>query len=179
MQRFTGTLELLIGAPRSLVAPVFGFASATVTLGVYSVAAVTVVAFTFAHVDTGGVDVLRLTVSLLAVLVSLTSMGVLLAGLYVITRHAMEITNVLEFPMWLACGVIVPSTAIWAPISACGLLFPLGWAMLAVDQATAGGNALPVVAVAVCLSLLYAALGVACLHRVDMLARQRGTLRLR
>ncbi|WP_285116260.1 ABC transporter permease [Leifsonia sp. fls2-241-R2A-40a] len=180
MQRFAGTLEFLIGAPRSLVAPVFGFTAATVTLGVYSLAAVSVMAIAFARLGPIAIsDPWGLIAALIAVLVSLVSMGTLLAGLYVLTRHAIEITNVMEYPIWLACGLVVPSAALWPPLSAAGHLFPLGWGMDALDGAISGSGAWGAAAAAVALAAMYGVAGILFLYRVDVLARRRGTLRLR
>lgn len=180
MQRFTGTLEFLVGAPRSLVAPVFGFASATVCLGVYSIVAVLAMSLAFGHIDANSLTAFGgIAVALLAVVLSLVAMGVFLAGLYVLTRRAIEITNVLEYPIWLACGIIVPTSALWVPLSACGLLFPLGWATLAVDRAASGADYWGALGMALALTALFTVLGIAFLHRVDVLARKRGTLRLR
>lgn len=180
MQRFAGTLELMIGAPKSLVAPVLGFSAATVTLGVYSIMAVVVLGMSAGGVDIAEVrDPLGSTAAILVVVAALISMGTLLAGLCVLTRRAMEITNIMEYPVWLACGLVVPSAALWPPLSSLGQLFPLGWAMMAVDRAVAGANPWPIGAVAVGMAVLYVLAGMAVLHRVDLLARERGTLRLR
>ncbi|MDN4613017.1 ABC transporter permease [Leifsonia sp. F6_8S_P_1B] len=179
MQRFSGTLELLIGAPRSLVAPVLGFAGATVSLGLYSSAASWLWATCVLGVSSEGVDWPSLLAGLALSFVSLTAIGFLLAGVYVVTRKGIEITNVMEYPIWVVCGVLVPAAALWGPLQLVGRLLPLGWSMEVVDAATHGGDALQAAGPAVLLSAGYLAAGVVLLKRIDLLARTRGTLRLR
>ena len=65
------------------------------------------------------------------------------------------------------------------PIAAVGKLLPLGWAMEVVDRAAIGDIALAPAGMAVALSAVAFAVGVVLLRRIDLLARKRGTLRLR
>lgn len=178
MQRFSGTLELLIGAPRTLIAPVVGFAAATVTLGVYSVGASWVWATAVFRVRYVEAEVVAVLGASVVALVGLMAVGFFLSGLYVLTRRAMELTNVLEYPIWLVCGVLVPSTALWPPIAALGRLLPLGWATSALDRPL-GADWLADIGVSLALSGVYVVFGIVFLRRVDLLARRRGTLRLR
>ncbi|WP_295125760.1 ABC transporter permease [uncultured Leifsonia sp.] len=179
MQRFSGTLEFLIGSPRSLVAPVLGFATATVSLGAYSTVAAWLWARFVLQLGFESVSWSSMSGGLALTFVSLTSIGVLLAGLYVLTRKAIEITNVMEYPIWLVCGVLVPAATLWPPIAAAGKLLPLGWAMEVVDRAATGEPAFAQAGNALGLSMIYLAVGVVLMRRIDLLARKRGTLRLR
>lgn len=111
--------------------------------------------------------------------VSLTSIGVLLAGTYVLTRKGIEITNVMEYPIWIVCGVLVPAASLWAPIAWLGKLLPLGWSIAVIDRAALGDSPVGEAAMAILLSGFFFAVGVVLLRRIDLLARERGTLRLR
>ena len=179
MQRFSGTLEFLIGSPRSLVAPVLGFATATVSLGAYSTVAAWLWATFALDLRAESVSWAAMLCGLLLTFVALTAIGVLLAGMYVLTRKGIEITNVMEYPIWLVCGILVPAATLWPPIAAVGKLLPLGWAMEVVDRAAIGDIALAPAGMAVALSAVAFAVGVVLLRRIDLLARKRGTLRLR
>lgn len=179
MQRFSGTLELLIGAPRGLVAPVLGFSAATVTLGIYSVLAVWIWSVLVFRVRLEVPSPADLTLSLVVSFIGLVAAGLLLAGLYVITRQAIEITNVLEYPIWIVCGVLTSTSLLWPPLAWVGKLLPLGWAVEAIDITSAGGSPYFQLAMSLALSVLYFVVGLIFLGRLDLLARQKGTLRLR
>ncbi|QIZ97587.1 ABC transporter permease [Leifsonia sp. PS1209] len=179
MQRFSGTLEFLIGAPRSLVAPVVGFSAATVTLGLYSLIASGAWCALFFHVNVRVDEPILLVVTLLASFVGLTAIGMLLAALYVVLRQAIEVTNVLEFPIWIACGVLAPATTLWSPVQWVGKLLPLGWSTQALDRVFASQDPIPDLCVALTLALLYSIVAVWLLRIVDLRARVKGTLRLR
>lgn len=178
MQRFSGTLEMLVGAPRSLFVPVLGFATATVLLGVYSVAAVWVWAVVVFGVPMAGPSPAVLVLGVLVSFIGLAAVGLLLAGLYVVTRQAMEITNVAEYPVWIVCGVLAPSASLWPPLEWVGKVLPLGWSVGALDMDTLS-VAWPSLLVALTLSAVYLGIGAVVLARVDLLARVKGTLRLR
>lgn len=178
MQRYSGTLELLVGAPRSLVAPVFGFSLATVTLGVYSLVAAWIWSVLVFRTGGDGGDALAMVIAALVSMAGLVAVGVLLAGVYVVTRKAMELTNVLEYPIWLICGVLFPSSMLWPPFVILGRLIPLGWSTPALDLPVGpewGGY----LGASLVLTAVYLAVGVVLLRRIDTLARVRGTLRLR
>ncbi|GIT81335.1 hypothetical protein LLS1_30040 [Leifsonia sp. LS1] len=181
MQRFSGTLELLVGGPRSLVAPVLGFSLATVTLGVYSVGAAWLWALLVFR--TGGAsedagDAGAMVIAAVVAMAGLVAVGVFLAALYVVTRKAMELTNILEYPIWLICGVLVPSATLWPPLAIVGRVLPLGWATPALDLPF-GTDWAATLGVSLLLTAGYFAAGVVLLRRVDALVRVRGTLRLR
>jgi ABC-2 type transport system permease protein len=178
MQRFSGTLEVMIGAPRGLFVPVLGFSTATVLLGLYSVAAVWVWTVLVFGVRVDGPSAGVLVASVAVSFIGLAAVGLLLAGLYVVTRQAMEITNVAEYPVWIVCGVLAPAATLWPPLAWIGKLLPLGWSVSAMD-AKPPSAAWASLAIALVLSGLYLLAGTVVLARVDLLARVKGTLRLR
>lgn len=179
MQRFSGTLEFLIGAPRSLVAPVIGFAGAAVTLGVYSLVGMMIWTALFFHVPLGSVDPVGLLLTLLISFAGLTTVGMMLAALYVVVRQAIEITNVLEFPIWIVCGVLAPASTLWPPLQWIGKLLPLGWSSEALTKTTSGADPTIDLAIAALVTVVYLIVALWLLKVVDMRARVKGTLRLR
>jgi len=95
---------------------------------------------------------LLLPLSLLAAIISLGSLGMLIATSFVLYRHANALGNLLEYPIWLVTGMLVPlaTLPVWVrPIS--WLLAPT-WGMEAIRGATIG-EAPPVLAIAMCFVL--------------------------
>ena len=60
---------------------------------------------------------LVLPLSLLVAVIGLGIMGMLLATTFVLYRHANALSNLLEYPVWIATGMLVPLA-----------LLPAGWA---------------------------------------------------
>lgn len=178
MQRFSGTLELLVGAPRSLLVPVLGFSCASVLLGLYSIGAVWLWSTVAFHVEPLTASTPVTVLSLVVSFVGLAAVGVALAGVYVLTRQAMAISNMMEYPVWIVCGVLTPATSLWPPLLWIGKLLPLGWTVAAIDEVNPVA-ALRDLAVAVAVAVGYFGLAEVVLARVDLLARVAGTLRLR
>ena len=79
-------------------------------------------------------------------IVSIGTFGFLLAVAFVRYRFAWALGNLLEYPVWLVCGFLVPLTLLpeWVrPIS--WLLAPT-WGMRAIRQSALGGSPLPDIA---------------------------------
>jgi len=179
MQRFTGTMGMIAASPAGFFRPVIGFALASATLGVYSIVAVAlwsaaVFGIQFSVASIGGVFV-----AVIVALVSLVAIGVVLAGYYVLSRQAMTVSNLLEFPIWIITGVLIPASVLWPPLQWAGKLLPLGWATDAVRAAIAGGDWLAPSLMAIALSGLYFGVAWILLVRVDRLIRITGELELR
>lgn len=179
MQRFTGTLQLLLGSPKSFFGPVLGFSLASATLGLYSIAAVWFWGVLIFNVQMGNANVLGLIVNLIISLFALTSIGVVLASLYVLTRQAMTISNVMEYPIWILSGMLFPVSYLWGWLAWLGKLLPLGWAVDGVNRAIANRPYLFESCIAVLLSFFFVAIGYVLLKKVDHRVRITGELTLR
>jgi len=179
MQRFTGTLEFIVGAPKPLALSVAGFSAASASLGLYSVIAALAVSVVFFSDRLVLVDVWGTVLSLVLSLIGLMAVGMTLAALYVVTRQAIELTNVLEYPVWILCGVLVPASTLWPPLAWLGKTLPLGWSMDGLDAASEGRSPVLPLVVAAVLTMAYFALSVLLLRLVENLSRVKGTLTLR
>jgi len=97
---------------------------------------------------------LLLPVSLAAAILSLGALGMLIATTFVLYRHANALGNLLEYPIWLATGLLVPLATLpfWVqPIS--WLLAPT-WGMEAIRGAAMGSDLrTPLVAIGMCVVL--------------------------
>ena len=111
-------------------------------------------------------------------ILSIGTLGFLLAVAFVRYRFAWALGNVLEYPVWLICGFLVPLTLLpdWVrPIS--WLLAPT-WGMRAIRESALGGSPLPDIAICLALAVAYHARGVARSTASSRAARARASLSL-
>lgn len=177
-QRWQGTLELLVGAPTPFIATLLPLTVATSTLGLYSVVATLLWGRLLFGVPLDFAHPLQLVAALPVTILSLGMLGLLLASTFVLYRHASAFSNLLEYPVWLATGLLVPLSLLpgWVtPIAWC--LSPT-WGMEAIRAAAFGGSAWLDTAVCAALGLVYLGLGAVALHNFERLARSRATLSL-
>jgi ABC-2 type transport system permease protein len=113
-----------------------------------------------------------------ATIASIGTLGFLLAVAFVRYRTAWAMGAVLEYPVWLVCGFLIPLTLFpgWVrPIS--WALAPT-WGMNAIREASLGGSPLPDLLVCLALGAAYTILGVLVLESVIRAARASATLSL-
>jgi ABC-2 type transport system permease protein len=177
-ERWHGTLELLVVAPTHFAFVLLPITIAMSTMGLYAMVA-TLAWGRFAF----GVDVplehpLAFAVALVATVVSIGALGFLLAVSFVRYRTAWALGNMLEYPVWLIGGFLVPLTLLpdWVrPIS--WALAPT-WGVDAVREAALGGNALPEIALCLALGGGYVLAGSLVLDTALRAARKDGSLSL-
>jgi hypothetical protein len=121
---------------------------------------------------------LQLAVALPTTVLSLGMLGLLLASTFVLYRNANAFSNLLEYPVWLATGLLVPLTLLPGWVAPIGWVLSPTWGMRAIRQAAFGGNAWPEIALCVGLGIAYVALGALALRNFERLARSRATLSL-
>ena len=178
-QRWQGTLELLIAAPTPFVYCLLPLTVATSTIGLYSIVATLFWGGIFFGMPLDFAHPLQLALALPVTVLSLGMLGLVLASTFVLARNANAFSNLLEYPVWLATGLLVPLSLLpeWVgPIS--WVLAPT-WGIEAIrDAALGGSSAWPELGACAALGVLYLMLGTFFLHNFERLARQRATLAL-
>jgi ABC-2 type transport system permease protein len=177
-QRWQGTLELLVGAPPPFIVTMVPLTLATASIGLYSVVATLFWGWMLFDVPLELAHPWLFALALPATTVALGLLGLVLASTFVLYRHASAFSNLLEYPVWLVSGLLVPVSLLpgWAePVS--WLLAPT-WGVKAVRESALGGD--PGVAIAMCvlLSLVYLVLGTLTMANFERLARKQATLAL-
>ena len=177
--RWEGTLELAVGAPPPFFFVLLPAALSSSVIGAYSLAATLLwgrlafgIPLRFEHPG-------ALAVSIVATVLSLGLMGLLMASTFVLYRHANALMNLLEYPVWVATGLIFPVALLpgWAQ--------PLGWPLAprwgidAIRHSALGGGAVwwPLL-LTILLGALYAVGAFFFLRLFERLARDRATLAL-
>ncbi|HET6381161.1 MAG TPA: ABC transporter permease [candidate division Zixibacteria bacterium] len=177
--RWEGTLELLVAAPSRYDMVLLGQTLGAATFGFYSIVATLIWGMVLFGMPLNAAYPLLLPVALAVAIVSLGCLGMLLATSFVLYRHANALSNLLEYPIWIVTGMVVPLAALpgWlGPIS--WVLVPT-WAMEAI-RGSAMGASPPLLAIGICLVLatVYYLLARRVLRYVLDKARRDATLAL-
>ncbi|MGZ8686900.1 MAG: ABC transporter permease [Gaiellaceae bacterium] len=177
-QRWQGTLELLVGAPPPFIMILLPLTMATATLGLYSVVGTLVWGRLFFGVPLEFEHPFQLAVALPVTVLSLGLMGLLLASTFVLYRNANAFANLLEYPVWLATGLLVPLSLLPGWVEPIAWVLAPSWGIDAIRDAAFGGNAWPSIGMCALLGIVYLALGTLFLRNFERLARSRATLSL-
>jgi ABC-2 type transport system permease protein len=176
--RWHGLLELQVAAPTNFALILLPVTIATATIGIYCMAATLLWSRFVFGVELVVEQPLPFVLAIPALIGSIGALGFVLAASFVRYRTAWVMGAVLEYPVWLVCGFIVPIALLpdWVrPIS--WVLAPT-WGMNATREAALGGTPYGDLAMCVVLGGAYTALGIVLLDRLLRAARARATLSL-
>jgi ABC-2 type transport system permease protein len=177
-QRWHGTLELLAAAPAHFSLVLLPMTIATATIGIYCMAATLLWGRFVFGIGFQLEQPIAFLLAVPATIVSIGMMGFLLAVSFVRYRTAWAMGAVLEYPVWLVGGFLVPLSLFpdWVrPIS--WALAPT-WGMNALRESALGGTPWPDVGICLALGGGYTAAGALILNTVLRAARARATLAL-
>ncbi|WP_431230462.1 ABC transporter permease [Paenarthrobacter nicotinovorans] len=178
-ERWRGTLELLVLAPRSLASVLLPVTTASALLGLIGVFASLVFAGLFLDVQISLDQPLMFLLALTVFIFSLSFLGLLLATAFVWLPNANAFANTLEYPIWIISGLVLPLTALPAWLQLVGDTLPPTWGATAIRAAVDGGAVGVPVGVCAALGLAALFLGWLAVGRTELRARTDGTLGLR
>jgi ABC-2 type transport system permease protein len=177
-QRWQGTLEVIVSAPAPFILIVLPLTLATSSIGIYSLVSTLLWGrFVFGipfHIQ----HPLAFVVAVPSTILGLGLLGLLFASTFVLYRHANALSNMLEWPVLLVTGMLVPLSLLpgWShPIA--WTLAPT-WGVRAIREAALGGTPWPDVGVTLALGTGYLLLGIVCLRYFEVAARKDATLSL-
>jgi ABC-2 type transport system permease protein len=177
-ERWWGTLELVVSAPRHFSLVLLPATLGLATVGIYNMAATLLWGRFVFGIDLSIRHPLLFALSVVAAVLAFGGLGFLFAVSFVRYRNAWVLGNFFEYPVWLICGFLVPLALLpgWvAPIS--WVLAPT-WGMNAIRESALGGTPLPDLLACLGLGAGYVALGVLVTDRVLRAARVSGSLSL-
>src|SRR6476620_3747318 len=175
-ERWHGTLELLVSAPVHFATVLLPVTVAMSAMGLYSMVATLLLSRYVFGVDLPFEHPVAFAFAVVSAVVSIGAMGFLLAVSFVRYRTAWALGNLLEYPVWLIAGFLVPLTLFPAWVR------PISWVlaptrgMQAIREWAQGGTAIPDLLVCVGLGLLYTVIVV--VDRFLNAARARAVLSL-
>src|SRR5262245_34669577 len=122
-QRWQGTLELIVAAPAPFLLVLFPLTLATATIGLYSLTMTLIWGRVLFGVPLDLVHPFAFVVAVPATVLGLGLLGLLLASTFILYRHANAMSNLLEYPVWLVTGLLVPVSLlpVWVE--------PLSWVL--------------------------------------------------
>ena len=177
-ERWTGTRELLVAAPVHFGIVLLPVTIAMATIGIYSMAATLAWGWLVFSIPVHIGDPLAFLLAVPATVISIGALGFLLAVAFVRFRQAWALGNMLEYPVWLISGFLVPLTLFpdWVrPIS--WALAPT-WGITAIREASLGGAPYGDIGTALALGIAYTVTGIVLVNRALRSARQQATLSL-
>ncbi|MBA2295089.1 MAG: ABC transporter permease [Actinobacteria bacterium] len=177
-QRWQGTLEILVGAPPPFLATLLPLTIATATIGIYSVVGTLAWGRLFFGTPLDFAHPLQVAIAIPATVLSLGALGLLLASTFILYRNANAFANLLEYPVWLATGLLVPLTFLPSWVGPIAWVLSPTWGMTAIREAALGGSAWVEIGMCIGLGIVYLALGSVALRNFERLARSRATLSL-
>jgi ABC-2 type transport system permease protein len=139
-QRWQGTLELGVASPPTMGLLYLPFTLANATTGMYALAATLLWGRIVFGVPLHLAHPWLFVLALPATVVALGTMGLVLASTFILYRYANALSNLLEYPVWIASGLIFSTSLLpaWTrPISWC---LPPYWGVLALRHAALGGD---------------------------------------
>jgi ABC-2 type transport system permease protein len=177
-QRWQGTLELIVVVPPPLLQVLLPLTVATSVVGLYSIVATLAWGMVFFGMPLTLVHPFMFAIALIVTVIGLGLLGLVLASTFVLYRHANALSNLLEYPVWLTTGVLVPLSLLPGWTHLIGWVLAPTWGIKALRSAALGGD--PLVGIGMCLVLgsAYLLIGGVCLAHFERLARDRGTLSL-
>jgi len=177
-ERWWGTLELLVVAPRHFSLVLFPSTLGLATVGIYNLAATLLWGrFAFGiHVTVAHWLLFCLSVG--GTILAFGGLGLLFAVSFVRFRAAWVLGNFFEYPVWLICGLLVPLALLPAWVRPLSWVLAPTWGMNAIRQSALGGSPVPDLLICLGLGLAYVTVAVLVTDRVLGDARARGTLSL-
>jgi ABC-2 type transport system permease protein len=177
-QRWHGTLELLVAAPVHFALVILPVTIAMSTIGIYSMTATLLwgrFVFGIAFVVH---DPFAFALAVPAMVVSIGALGFVFAVAFVRFRQSWALGTMLEYPVWLVCGFLVPLSLFPAWVRPFSWALAPTWGISAIRQAALGGSPWLDIALALGLGVVYVLLGVVLVHRVLRSARAKAALAL-
>jgi len=179
-QRWQGTLELIVSAPTTLILIILPMTLATAAIGAYSLTATLLWGRVVFGIPFTLEEPAAFFVAIPVTILGLGLLGLVFASTFVLYRHANSLSNMLEWPVLLVTGLLLPVSQLqdWThPIA--WALAPY-WGINALRSAALGigWSAWANIAITLALGALYYVIGSVCLRHFVTAARRKATLSL-
>ena len=177
--RWQGTLELLVASPPPFVIVLLPLTLATSVTGAYALLSTLFWGRVFFGVPLHFAHPVPFLVAVAAAVLSLGLMGLLMASSFILYRHANALSNLLEYPVWVATGLLFPIALLPGWVTPISWLLAPRWGIDAIRHAALSGG--PVwfpIAMCAATGAVYLLLAAVFLRIFERAARARATLAL-
>jgi ABC-2 type transport system permease protein len=177
--RWQGTLELLVAAPPPFVLVLLPLTLATSLSGAFSLLMTLLWGRVFFGVPLHIVHPWAFLLAVPAAVLALGLMGLLMASSFILYRHANALSNLLEYPVWIATGLLFPIALLPGWVGPLSWLLAPRWGIEAIRHSATGDGAVwfPI-AMCLVVGAAYLALATVFLRFFERAARARATLSL-
>jgi ABC-2 type transport system permease protein len=176
--RWQGTLELLVASPPPFALVLLPSTLATSTIGAYSLASTLLWGRLFFGIPLDFAHPWLFALAVPVTVLALGMLGLLMASSFILYRHANALSNLLEYPVWIASGLVFSVSLLpdWTrPLS--WILAPY-WGVEAIRGAALGGDVWAPLGMAAALGAAYFALAWLTVGVFERKARADATLSL-
>lgn len=177
-QRWLGTLELLVAAPVPFAVVIAPITVASGVVGAYSLLATLAWGTLLFHVPLVIEQPIAFVVAVPACIVAIGMLGLVMAGTFVLYRAAFSLGIAMQYPVWIATGLLVPLSVLPGFVGQLSWFLAPSWGFRAIQESALGRTPWPDIGMCLVVSLVYFAIGTACLHAFVRVARARATLKL-
>jgi ABC-2 type transport system permease protein len=178
LERRSGTLELLVGAPAPFAVVAFPITLAVSTVGVYGMVTTLVWARLLFGIEVTVAKPLLFGAAVIVTVLAIAALGFVMSVTAVRYRQSWALGNAFEYPVWLVCGLLVPVSMFPGWIRPISWILAPTWGMQAIRGAATGDAMLGSLAVCAGLAAAYLALGVGLSGTMLNSARRHATLTL-
>src|SRR3954454_24543150 len=177
-ERRHGMLEVLVASPSPFALVLLPVTIAMATIGLYCMVATLLWGRLAFGIHFAVVHWPAFVLAVPATVVSIGCAGFLLAVSFVRYRASWALGNLLEYPVWLICGFLVPLALLPSWVRPISWVLAPTWGMNAIRESALGGTPLPDLLLCLALGVTYVGLAVLVTNRVLFDARARGSLSL-
>ncbi len=181
-ERWTGTLELMVGQPAPVSVIVFGKNAAVVLQSLLSMIGSYAVAAVLFRQSLVVEQPLEFAVSLVLTMIAFVCFGLVIAPIFLLSPAVQHFQNALEFPIYMLCGFLFPIALLPGWTTPFSYLLAPYWAARALHGASTGGASLPELlfdwGMMLLLALVYVAISGRLTERMLNKARAEASLRL-
>lgn len=177
-QRSQQTLEFAIASPTPFLVSLIGTSLASSTIGLYSLVATLAWGRLLFDVPLEIAHPFLFALALPAAVLSLGLLGIVMAATLILYRYAYALANMLEYPIWLAAGLLAPIALLPSWVHPISYALAPTWGARAVRESVLGGSPLFPIGMCLALGAIYLVIGFFFVQNFERLARQRATLAL-
>ncbi|HEX4732610.1 MAG TPA: ABC transporter permease [Solirubrobacterales bacterium] len=177
-QRWLGTLELLVAAPVPFATVIAPITISSGVVGAYGLVATLAWGTLLFGVPLSIVHPVAFAVAIPSCVVAIGMLGLVMAGTFVLYRAAFSLGIAVQYPVWIATGLLVPLSVLPSFVGKIGWLLAPYWGFRAIKEAALGGDAWPSIGMCFVVSTAYLVIGSVCLHYFVRVARRTGSLKL-
>jgi ABC-2 type transport system permease protein len=177
-QRWLGTLELLVAAPVPFATVIAPITISSGVVGAYALVATLAWGTLLFNVPLAIVHPVAFAAAVPSCVVAIGMLGLVMASTFVLYRAAFSLGISLQYPVWIATGLLVPLSVLPPFVGKIGWLLAPYWGFRAIKESALGGDAWPSIGMCFAVSAAYLAIGTVCLHYFVRVARRTGSLKL-